>query len=110
MKAKDVKQLSPEDLGTKVADLRKKLYGLRVQGVTEKIEDNSQIGKTRRDIARLLTERRARQVAQNGGGTPASEAKAPVKSKGASGKSTAGKSAAAKSGTKAATKTKAAKA
>lgn len=63
MKAKDVKSLSPEDLNTKVGDLRKKLYGLRVQSQSEKIEDNSQIGKTRRDVARLLTERRARQIA-----------------------------------------------
>lgn len=63
MKSKDVKSLKPEDLNEKITDLRQKLYGLRVQGVTQKIEDNSQIGKTRRDIARLLTERRARQIA-----------------------------------------------
>jgi len=31
--------------------------------VTEKVEDPSQFRKTRRDIARLLTERRERQLA-----------------------------------------------
>lgn len=65
MKAKEVKSLSNEDLASKITDLRHKLYGLKVQGVTQKIEDNSQIGKTRRDIARLLTERRARQIANS---------------------------------------------
>ncbi len=65
MKSKDVKSLSAEDLGAKLTDLRAKLFKLRVQGQTEKIEDNSQIGKTRKDIARLLTERRARQVAKS---------------------------------------------
>ena len=63
MKSKEIKSLSSEDLSEKVGDLRRKLYTLRVQSQTEKIEDNSQIGKTRRDIARLLTERRAREVA-----------------------------------------------
>lgn len=63
MKPKEVRSLTAEDLDTKLVDLRQKLYSLRVQSVTQKIEDNSQIGKTRRDIARLLTERRARQIA-----------------------------------------------
>ena len=31
--------------------------------MTEKIEDTSQFGKTKRDIARLLTERSTRRVA-----------------------------------------------
>lgn len=63
MKSKDVKSMSAEDLNDKITDLRHKVYGLRVQGVTQKIEDNSQIGKGKRDIARMLTERRARQIA-----------------------------------------------
>ena len=35
--------------------LRRHLFDLRSQAVTEKLEDASQIGKTRKDIARLFT-------------------------------------------------------
>lgn len=72
MKSKDVKSMKADDLNDKITELRHKVYGLRVQGVTQKIEDNSQIGKSKRDIARLLTERRARQIAvSNKGGSKA---------------------------------------
>lgn len=101
MKSKDVKSLNPADLGEKVGDLRKKLYGLRVQGLTEKIEDNSQIAKTRHDIARLLTERRARQIADGPGGAAPAAAK-PVASK----KSGAGAASKAVSGVKRGAKAK----
>lgn len=74
MKSKDVKSLKADDLNDKITELRHKVYGLRVQGVTQKIEDNSQVGKSKRDIARLLTERRARQIAA--AGTSGSKAKA----------------------------------
>ncbi|MBX3316852.1 MAG: 50S ribosomal protein L29 [Phycisphaeraceae bacterium] len=63
MKSKEVKTMTADDLNDKLTDLRHKVYNLRVQAVTQKIEDNSQIGKAKRDIARLLTERRARQIA-----------------------------------------------
>jgi ribosomal protein L29 len=38
------------------ARLRRRLLDLRSQAVTEKISDNSQFSKSRKDIARLLTE------------------------------------------------------
>jgi ribosomal protein L29 len=38
--------------------LREKLYTMRVQHVTDKVEDTSQYGKIRKDIARLLTEKK----------------------------------------------------
>ena len=46
--------------GTLSARLRKKLYELRAQTVTEKTKDSSQFKKTRKDLARVLTERSAR--------------------------------------------------
>jgi ribosomal protein L29 len=57
-------------------NLREKLYTMRSQAVTEKVEDVSQFGITRRGIARLLTEQSSRRV---GGGEPRTPAKAPVK-------------------------------
>jgi ribosomal protein L29 len=60
MTGKEVRALSDEEIKVELARLRDKLFGLRTQGVTEKVEDNSTFIKTRRDVARLLTERTAR--------------------------------------------------
>ncbi len=62
MKAKEVHRLSSEELAVEVKRLRRWMFDLRTQAVTEKIEDTSQFKKTRRDIARLLTEQHARQT------------------------------------------------
>lgn len=60
MKAKEVHKLSDEELDIEVNRLRRRLFELRTQAVTEKIEDTSQFGKIRKDIARLLTEKNSR--------------------------------------------------
>ena len=57
MKADEVHKLTGEEIGVEIKRLRRKLFDLRTQAVTEKIEDTSQFGKTRKDVARLLTER-----------------------------------------------------
>lgn len=62
MKAKEVHKLNDEELDIEVARLRKRLYELRTQAVTEKIEDTSQFGKIRKDVARLLTEQSNRRT------------------------------------------------
>lgn len=56
MKAKEVHKLSEEEIGLEVTRLRRKLFELRSQAVTEKIQDTSQFAAIRKDIARLLTE------------------------------------------------------
>ena len=56
--------MSMEELGVEVTKLRNDLYDLRSQAVTEKVEDTSKFGKLRKDIARLLTEQRTRQLAK----------------------------------------------
>ncbi len=62
MKAKEAHKLSDEEVKEEVVRLRRHLFDLRTQAVTEKIEDSSQFGKVRRDVARLLTERRRREI------------------------------------------------
>jgi len=62
MTGREVKKLSDEELGVELGNLRAKLFKLRSQAVTEKIEDTSQFGKVRRDIARVRTEIRAREL------------------------------------------------
>ena len=63
MTGKEARALSGEEIGIELKRLREKLYTLRTQTVTEKVEDNSQFGKVRKDIARLLTARRQKAAA-----------------------------------------------
>tara|TARA_R110002111_G_scaffold67115_1_gene109180 strand:+ start:528 stop:731 length:204 start_codon:yes stop_codon:yes gene_type:complete len=62
MKASETHKLKDEELKVEVERLRKSHYELRTQAVTEKLENPRQLGNIRRDIARLLTEQRARQI------------------------------------------------
>ncbi len=63
MKAKEVHKLSDEEIEVELKRLRQRGFELRTQAVTEKIEDTSQFATTRRDVARLLTERSRRRQA-----------------------------------------------
>lgn len=60
MKANEVHKMSEQEMAEEVARLRKRLFELRSQAVTEKLENPRQLGNLRRDIARILTEQRAR--------------------------------------------------
>ena len=50
LRTKDVAALEKE-----VSDLLKAHFGLRMQKATQALSNNSQLGKTRRDIARVKT-------------------------------------------------------
>jgi large subunit ribosomal protein L29 len=50
LRAKDVPALEKE-----VSDLLKAHFGLRMQKATQQLNNHSQLGKTRRDIARAKT-------------------------------------------------------
>lgn len=63
MKPAEVKKLSTDDLKGEAMRLRRELFDLRCQTTTEKVADNSRIGKTRKDLARVLTEQNARKGA-----------------------------------------------
>lgn len=64
MTGKEVRKLKDEEITIEVERLRRELFDLRSKGVSEKIVDTAAIGKLRRDIARLLTERNARRHAK----------------------------------------------
>ncbi len=57
-----VRALKVDELHNELERLRRHLFDLRSQAVTEKLEDPTQLGKTRRDIARILTVMRERNV------------------------------------------------
>jgi ribosomal protein L29 len=48
------------DLKGEATRLRREIFDLRCQSTTEKIADNSRIGKARKDLARVLTEQTSR--------------------------------------------------
>ena len=61
MKIKEIREHSTEELHNLLEELRRKLFDLRAQAVTEKLEDPTQLAKAKRDIARVLTALRERQ-------------------------------------------------
>jgi large subunit ribosomal protein L29 len=64
-KLKELRDKKIEDLQREVIEKRKHLFDLRSQAVTEKLEDPTQIGKTRKQIARLNTILREKQSAES---------------------------------------------
>ncbi|NQU75179.1 MAG: 50S ribosomal protein L29 [Planctomycetes bacterium] len=66
MKIADIRQLSEEELTSELDRIRRQLYDIRVQAVTEKLEEPSRIAQTKRDIARCLTVRNERARARAG--------------------------------------------
>lgn len=58
----DFKQLSTEELESKIAALKQELFSLRVDVATTHVKDYSQFKKIRKNIARLLTYRRHKDV------------------------------------------------
>jgi large subunit ribosomal protein L29 len=63
MNAAEVKKLKNEEIKVELARLRNRLFDLRTQAVTDKVANTAEPKQTRRDIARLLTERTARRAA-----------------------------------------------
>ncbi len=55
MKAKQLREMSRDDLNGMLADLEKRLFELRSQAVTEKLENTKAVINARRDIARIKT-------------------------------------------------------
>jgi large subunit ribosomal protein L29 len=64
MKMKELKDKELEHLKHELAEKQKHLFDLRSQAVTEKLEDPTQLGKTKKDIARIKTVIRQRQLEQ----------------------------------------------
>ena len=55
MKAKALRELTAEELGHKIEDLREELFNLRFQSTTGHLEDSSIVNKLKKDIARCHT-------------------------------------------------------
>jgi large subunit ribosomal protein L29 len=66
MRAKDVRELSDDELVTKERDLAESLAMLRLRFRTNQLESPARMGLARRDIARIRTVRRERELKRNG--------------------------------------------
>jgi large subunit ribosomal protein L29 len=64
MNAKELREKSPTDLEKELLELRKAQFGLRMQVATQQLTNTSQIGKVRKDIARVKTIQREKAVAK----------------------------------------------
>jgi large subunit ribosomal protein L29 len=64
MKAIELRKKSVEELKTELLDLLKAQFSLRMQLATQQLANTSQLGKVRRDIARVRTLIREKAVQQ----------------------------------------------
>ena len=55
MKAKELRAKDTADLNKGLLELRKAQFSMRMQVATQQLQDTSQIGKVRKDIARVKT-------------------------------------------------------
>ncbi|MPM30394.1 50S ribosomal protein L29 [bioreactor metagenome] len=63
MKATEVRKMSPAELEGKLGDLKKDLFQLRMQHATNQLDNPIKITEVKKDIARVKTIIRERQLA-----------------------------------------------
>ena len=63
MKYQDIRELSDAELAQKLEDGRAELFNLRFQMATSQLDNTARVKLVKRDIARVQTEMRARQIA-----------------------------------------------
>ena len=60
--ASEFRELSNEDLNARLADAKEELFNLRFQLATGQLTNNRRIGTVKRDIARIFTILREREL------------------------------------------------
>ena len=66
MKPAEIRALSDEELAKKLEDGRAELFNLRFQMATSQLDNTARVKQVKKDIARLQTEMRAREIAAAG--------------------------------------------
>jgi large subunit ribosomal protein L29 len=59
-RAKDLRDLTDDELETKLKETRQELFNLRFQSATGALENSARLGGVKREIARILTIRHQR--------------------------------------------------
>ena len=62
-KAKALAELGDTDLIEKLSDAKEELFNLRFQFATGQLENSARMKQVKKEIARMLTELRAREIA-----------------------------------------------
>ncbi len=62
MKPAEIRELSAEDLQAKLQEARAELFNLRFQMATSQLDNTARVGQVKKDIARIQTEIRAREL------------------------------------------------
>ncbi|HMB31302.1 MAG TPA: 50S ribosomal protein L29 [Desulfohalobiaceae bacterium] len=65
MNKKDLRELSINELHSKLADFRKEHFNLRFQQATGQLENTQRLPKVKKTIARILTFMREKELEQN---------------------------------------------
>jgi large subunit ribosomal protein L29 len=67
MKAKELVELDADELAAKLAEAKEELFNLRFQNVTGQLDNPHRLHDVRKDIARILTAMRQRELAGDQG-------------------------------------------
>ena len=65
MKTKELHEMTVEELNTKLKELKEELFNLRFRHAVNELENPNVINSTKKDIARIKTEIRAREIKAN---------------------------------------------
>jgi large subunit ribosomal protein L29 len=61
-KAKELRELNDDELETKLAEGKEELFNLRFQLVTGKQDNSARLGQVRKEVARVMTILREREI------------------------------------------------
>jgi large subunit ribosomal protein L29 len=64
MNTKELREKTDDELNKELLDLRKAQFGLRMQIATQQLSNTSQIGKVRKEIARVKTVQREKAMSK----------------------------------------------
>ncbi len=64
MKASEIKPMSQDEINKKLDEKHKELFDMRFKASTRQLKNHRQIPQAKKDIARLKTESRQRQLGQ----------------------------------------------
>jgi large subunit ribosomal protein L29 len=63
MRAEDIRELTDDEIESRIAELAEERFRLRIRGATQTLEDPLRLRSLRKDVARLKTILRQRQLA-----------------------------------------------
>jgi large subunit ribosomal protein L29 len=63
MRAEEIRELTDEEIDTRIAELAEERFRLRIRGATQTLEDPLRLRALRKDVARLKTILRQRRLA-----------------------------------------------